>query len=114
MEKRIKVNVLFFVILGAMNGAIVSLLASFFLDYIVTSYTIQCTMTYLNWLVICAPIFALIGALFNLSAAVFLYEDDTDNQNVLEERKVRKRHSKMPFFCIIITFMQPKVYKKQL
>lgn len=91
MEKRIKVNVLFFIILGAMNGAIVSLLASFFLDYIVTSYTIQCTMTYLNWLVICAPIFALIGALFNLSAAVFLYEDDTDKPKRTRRKKSEKK-----------------------
>ena len=74
---RINVSFSFFVLLGAMNGAIVSLLASFFLDYLVTSYSTTCTLTYLDFLVVMTPCFAVVGALFNIASAVFLYDEDT-------------------------------------
>lgn len=77
MNKRISLNVPFFVVLGAMNGAMVSLVAAFFLDYMVTSYSLICTLSYLDWLFVLAPCFALLGALFNTAAAIFMYEDDT-------------------------------------
>lgn len=74
---RINVSFSFFVILGAMNGAIVSLISSFFLDYLVTSYSTSCTLTYLDFLAVTTPCFACIGALFNVASAVFLYDEDT-------------------------------------
>lgn len=76
MGKKIKFNVPFFIILGAMNGVMISLVASFFLDYIVTSYTIYVTLSYINWVVLLAPCFALLGALFHVAAALFMYEDE--------------------------------------
>lgn len=87
MNKKIKLNVPFFVILGAMNGAFVSLIASFFLDYMVTSYSTMCTLTYLDWLIICAPSFALLGALFNLASAIFLYEEEKETTTKTKKKK---------------------------
>jgi hypothetical protein len=60
-----------------MNGAIVSLLASFFLDYLVSSYSTTCTLTYIDFLLVTTPCFAIVGALFNMASAVFLYDEDT-------------------------------------
>ena len=85
---RINVSFSFFVILGAMNGAIVSLLSSFFLDFLVTSYSPTCTLTYLDFLVVTTPCFALVGALFNIASAVFLYDEDTKKP---KKRFLRKR-----------------------
>lgn len=74
---RINVSFSFFILLGAMNGVLVSLLSSFFLDFLVTSYSTTCTLTYLDFLIVTAPCFALVGALFNIASAVFLYDEDT-------------------------------------
>ncbi len=89
MNHRIKTNVVFFVILGALNGVMISLTGSFFLDYIVTNYTTEVTLSYMDWLLVCAPCFALVGALFNLATAILMYEEIP-----VEERKkkvTRKR-----------------------
>ena len=39
MERRLKISILWFMILGALNGAMISLFGAYFLDYIVNSYT---------------------------------------------------------------------------
>ncbi len=75
MNSKVKMNALFFVFLGAMNGAIISLVACYFLEYMLNSYSLECTLTYTDWLLVCTPCFAVIGALFNLAAAIFMYEE---------------------------------------
>ncbi len=85
---RINVSFSFFILLGAMTGAIVSLLSSFFLDYLVASYSSTCTLTYLDFLAITTPCFAVVGALFNIASAVFLYDEDTKKP---KKRFFRKR-----------------------
>ena len=75
MEKRIRTTVLNFVIVGSMLGAIMSLLTSYFLNYIVESYSSYCSITYMGWLAILAPCFAFIGGLFNAIVALFIYEE---------------------------------------
>lgn len=90
MIKKIKLNIPFFVILGAMNGAILSLVTAFFLDYFVTSYSTTCNLTYTDWLLVCAPLFALIGALFNTAAAIFMYESVP--KEVKEPKKRQKKN----------------------
>ncbi len=89
MFNRVKTSVVFFVILGAMNGILISLTGSFFLDYIVTNYTTEVTLTYADWLVVCAPCFALVGALFNLAVAIFMHEEETVEEK--EKRKSKKK-----------------------
>jgi len=76
MERRLKISILWFMILGALNGALISLFGAFFLDYIVNSYTTDVTLTYMDWLLILAPIFALVGAVFNLCAGFFFYKEE--------------------------------------
>lgn len=73
---RINVSFIFFTIIGAMNGAIISLLASFFLDFLLTSYSTTCPLTYLDFLLVTTPCFAFIGAIFNMASAIFLYDED--------------------------------------
>ncbi len=92
MFNRIKTSVVFFVILGAMNGIMISLTGSFFLDYIVTNYTTEVTLTYADWLLVCAPCFALVGALFNLAVAIFMYEEELPEEK--EKRKSKRRKIK--------------------
>lgn len=75
--KRVNVNSYFFVVLGGMEGILISLVASFLLDYMLTSYSLVYSLTYLDWLFVLAPLFAVIGALFNLASAIFLYDEDT-------------------------------------
>lgn len=84
MNRRISFNVGFFILLGALNGALVSLIASFFLDYMVASYTINYNMTYSDWVLVCAPSFAIIGALFNTLAAVFMYEEPKKKKGLFD------------------------------
>lgn len=90
MSTRVNVSSWFFVLLGAMNGAIVALLASFFLDFVVTSYSTICTLTYMDWILVTIPCFALIGALFNLASAIFLYDEQTEKP----KKRLVKRASK--------------------
>lgn len=75
MKNRINTNVVFFVIMGAMNGIFISLIASYILNYLVSSYLFELYFTYTDWLFVFAPSFALLGALFNLVSAIFLYGD---------------------------------------
>lgn len=75
--KRVNVNSYFFVVLGGMEGILLSLVASFFLDYMLTRYSLIYSLTFLDWLFVLAPLFAVIGALFNLASAIFLYDEDT-------------------------------------
>jgi len=75
LNKRLSINVGFFTVLGALNGAVMSLVACFFLDFMVASYSINYTMSYSDWVLVLAPMFAVVGALFNLAAAIFMYEE---------------------------------------
>lgn len=75
--KRVNVNAFFFVLLGAMNGAILALVAAFFLDYMLTKYSLICTLTYMDWVIVLVPVFVVIGSLFNLASAIFLYDEET-------------------------------------
>lgn len=75
--KRVNVNSYFFVVLGGMEGILISLVASFFLDYMLTRYSLTYSLTYVDWLMVLAPLFAVIGSLFNLASAIFLYDEDT-------------------------------------
>lgn len=84
MNKRINLNIGFFILLGACNGALISLIASFFLDYMVASYTINYNMSYIDWVIVCAPSFAIIGALFNTIAAVFMYEEPKKKKGLFD------------------------------
>lgn len=75
LNKELVINIGFFTVLGALNGAVMSLVACFMMDYMVASYTINYTMSYSDWVLVLAPMFAVIGALFNLAAAIFMYEE---------------------------------------
>lgn len=83
--KRVNVNAYFFVVLGGMEGILISLVSAFFLDFMLTRYSMVYSLTYLDWLLVLAPLFAVIGALFNLASAIFLYDEDT--------KKPKKRFS---------------------
>ena len=50
----------------------------------VASYTINYNMTYSEWLLVCAPSFAVIGALFNTLAAVFMYEEPKKKKGLFD------------------------------
>lgn len=89
MFNRVKTSVVFFVILGAMNGIMISLTGSFFLDYIVRNYTTEITLSYADWLVVCAPCFACVGALFNLAVAIFMHEEELPEEK--EKRKSKRK-----------------------
>lgn len=91
MFNRVKTSVIFFVLLGAMNGIMISLTGSFFLDYIVRNYTTEVTLSYADWLVICAPCFACVGALFNLAVAIFMHEEELPEEK--SKRKSKKKKS---------------------
>ena len=75
LNQRLSINVGFFTVLGALNGAVMSLVACFLLDYMCASYTINYTMSYSDWVIVLAPMFGVVGALFNLAAAIFMYEE---------------------------------------
>lgn len=75
LNRTLEINIGFFTVLGALNGAIMALVACFMMDYMVASYTINYTMTYSDWVIVLCPIFAVVGALFNLAAGIFMYEE---------------------------------------
>lgn len=75
LNKNLQINIGFFTVLGALNGAVMSLVACFFLDFMVASYSINYHMSYSDWVLVLAPMFAVVGALFNLAAAIFMYEE---------------------------------------
>lgn len=87
MERRIKMSILWFTILGALNGAMISLVASYYLDYIVTRYTTTVTLTYIDWVFVCAPAFAVFGALFNCVAGFFFYKEEPKRKFLWFNRK---------------------------
>lgn len=92
--KRVNVNSYFFVVLGGMEGALISLVASFFLDYMLTRYSLVYSLTYVDWLFVLAPLFAVIGALFNLASAIFLYDEDTKKPKkrfIFKKKKTNKK-----------------------
>lgn len=75
MNKKITLGIPFFVVLGAFNGIMISLPGAFFMDVLVASYTVSFSFSYIDWVVVLAPVFALVGALFNLCSAILLYEE---------------------------------------
>lgn len=91
--KRVNVNSYFFVVLGGMEGLLLSLIASFFLDFMLTSYSLVYSLTFTDWLLLLAPLFAVVGALFNLASAIFLYDDETKKpkKRFIFEKKDKKK-----------------------
>ena len=87
MERRIKLSILWFTVLGALNGAMISLLGAYFLNYIVDSYTTDVTLTYMDWILVLAPLFAVFGALFNLCAGFFFYKEEPKKRFLWFKRK---------------------------
>lgn len=75
MNRKITFSIPFFVLLGALNGIMVSLPGAFLMDVLVSGYTVDFSFSYLDWLFLLVPIFAVVGALFNLCSALLLYEE---------------------------------------
>lgn len=96
--KRVNVNSYFFVVLGGMEGILLSLVASFFLDFMLTSYSLVYSLTFMDWLFVLAPLFACIGAMFNLASAIFLYDEETKKPKkrfiFTKDQKKKKKKSK--------------------
>ncbi len=91
--KRVNVNSYFFVVLGAMEGILLSLISSFFLDFMLTRYSLVYSLTFIDWVFVLAPLFAVIGSLFNLASAIFLYDEETKKpkKRFIFEKKDKKK-----------------------
>ena len=81
--KNVKTSLINFILVGIMNGVIISLIAAYFLEYLVDNYAIICPVTYMEWVLILAPCFALVLGLFNALVGIFILEEPKKKRRFL-------------------------------
>lgn len=94
MRDRINVSVFFFILIGAMCGAMLSLFPAFMLDYLCDTTLLDYPFTFTDWIFTLVPVNAILGALYNASSALLLVDLDTEKPEKRRKRAEKKEGAK--------------------